>query len=144
MGAAVLFGTGLGSALLMWRANRMGDIQTIASVTGQVVIADWIFTGTAGMLQPVTGFWMIYLNHYPIHSLWVLGSLIGYVVAGLFWLPVVYFQMQLRDLAKEALRFSKPLSEKYKKIYACWFYSGWPAFIALIVVFYLMANQPNF
>lgn len=144
MGAAVLFGTGLGSALYMFRANYLGDIKIIAAVTGQVVIADWIFTGTAGILQPITGFLLIYLKGYPVLSFWVLGSLAGYVIAGLFWLPVVYFQIRLRDLARQALQDGTPLPSLYHKLYFYWFVFGWPAFIALVFVFYLMANQPVF
>lgn len=142
LGAAVLFGTGMGTALYMFIANRSGNLEIIYQATTRVVIADWLFTGTAGILQPITGFWMVYLQGYNVWSLWVLGSLGGYVIAGLFWLPVVYFQIRLRDLVKQAIGKSQPLCQQYKRFYRLWFAFGWPAFIALIVVFYLMINRP--
>ena len=144
LGAAVLFGTGMGSALYMFIANRSGHIETIYQATKRVVIADWLFTGTAGLIQPITGFWMAYLKGYPIDSFWIMGSLTGYVIAGVFWLPVVYFQIRLRDLAKTALDTNQPLDMIYRVYFKLWFAFGWPAFIALIIVFYLMANMPTF
>lgn len=142
VGAAVLFGTGMGTALYMFMANQSKNTEIIYQATARVVIADWLFTGTAAIVQPITGLWMVYLKGYPIWSLWVMGSIAGYIIAGIFWLPVVYFQMRCRDLAKEALDNDQPLNKIYKRFYGAWFAFGWPAFIALVVVFYLMANKP--
>lgn len=142
IGAAVLFGTGMGSALYMFIANRSGNLEVIYQASAKVVIADWLFTGTSGVLQPITGFWMVYLKGYDPWSLWVIGSVSGYIIAGLFWLPVVYFQIRLRNLAKSAIEKGQPLCAQYHKLYRLWFAFGWPAFIALVIVFYLMANKP--
>lgn len=144
VGAAFLFGTGLGTALYMLLANRSQNIAIIAQATALVVKADWIFTGVWGVLQPITGVALLYLKGYSFTAFWVMGSITGYVIAGAFWLPVVYFQIQLRNMAFQALHAGTDLPPRYYRLYRYWFLCGWPAFISLVIVFYLMANGPSF
>lgn len=140
--AAVLFGTGIGTAFYMFYVNRQQDTQLIAYATKQVVFADWVFTGTSGVVQLITGLLLVHLRGYSFFSLWVLGSMIGYCVAGACWFPVVYLQIRCRDLAFEALRLNQPLTLQYHRYYKTWWILGIPAFLSLLVVFYLMANKP--
>lgn len=140
LGAAFLFGAGLGTALYMLLANRTQNVATIVHATALVVKADWIFTGVWGILQPITGGALIYLKEYPINTFWIMGSLAGYLIAGGFWLPVVYFQIQLRNMAFQSLKANCNLPPRYYRLYRYWFLCGWPAFVSLVVVFYLMAN----
>ncbi len=140
--ASVLFGTGLGTAFYMLAVNYQRDINLIVKATREVVIADCFFTTTSGVIQAMTGFLLIYLKGYSLLNLWVLGSIIGYVIAGICWLPVVWLQIQCRNLATLALNNHEPLSEKYKKYFRIWVLLGIPAFFALICVFYLMTNKP--
>lgn len=142
IGAAVLFGTGLGTALYMVMANRTKDVAIIAKAATNVVNADWIFTGTAAVLQPITGFAMVYLKGYSLTAFWVWGSVSGYMIAGLFWLPVVYMQIRLRDMAIVAMKSGQPLPPRYYRIFRYWIFCGFPAFISLIGVFFLMVNGP--
>jgi uncharacterized membrane protein len=143
IGAAVLFGTGMGTALYMYLANRSGNVQVIAKTTAQVVKADWLFTGTAAIIQPITGLWLAYIKHYPMGAYWIWGSMLGYVIAGVFWLPVVYWQIQLRNMATQALANNQPLPKRYTVLFRYWFYCGWPAFLSLVAVLFLMANGPE-
>ncbi|RVC74957.1 DUF2269 family protein, partial [Mesorhizobium sp. M2A.F.Ca.ET.046.02.1.1] len=55
IGAAVLLGTGAGIAFFMLLAHRTGSAATIAAVARIVVIADFLFTATAVIAQPITG-----------------------------------------------------------------------------------------
>ena len=141
--AAVLFATGIGTAFYMLYANFQKDIQLIAEVTRQVVIADALFTGISGIIQPATGFAMVYLKGYSLLSLWLLGSIIGYGVAGACWLPVVYLQIRCRDLAFTALNTRTPLPPLYYRYFKSWCLLGIPAFLALTVTFFLMTNRPG-
>ncbi len=141
--AAVLFGTGLGTAFYMFYVNQQKNITLIAKATAAVVVADWFFTATSGVIQAITGFVLVYLKGYPLFSLWVLGSVVGYVIAGIFWLPVVWLQMRCRDLAFAASVNNTPLPAEYRRYFKIWWLLGIPAFIALIGVFYLMANKPE-
>ena len=104
LSSTFLFGTGIGSAWYMLFANVSRDVRAIAVVSKYVVIADWLFTATTAILQPATGFYMIHLAGYPLHSKWIMWSLTLYVLAGACWLPVVWLQMRLRDIAAEAVR----------------------------------------
>ena len=142
-GAAVLFGTGMGTALYMVTANRSQNIAFMAKATRLVVKADWIFTGTAGLLQPITGILLVYLKGYSFGDFWVWGSMLGYLIAGGFWLPVVYFQITLGKIAETAVQKNTPLPARYHTLYRAWFWCGWPAFLSLIAVFFLMSTGPT-
>lgn len=141
--AAVLFGTGLGTAFYMFYVNQQKNVALIAKATAAVVVADWLFTATSGVIQAITGFILVYLKGYSLLSLWVLGSILGYVIAGICWLPVVWLQMRCRDLAFASSVDNTPLSTKYRRYFRIWSLLGIPAFLALIGVFYLMTNKPE-
>lgn len=140
--AAILFGTGLGTAFYMLYVNQQKNVALIAKATTEVVIADWLFTGTSGVIQAVTGFILIYLAGFSFYSFWVWGSILGYVVAGICWLPVVWLQIRCRDIALLASKNKTQLPREYQRYYRVWWLLGIPAFMALVVVFYLMTNKP--
>ena len=139
--ASILFGTGLGTAFYMWHINQKQDIRLIAAATRQVVIADWLFTGTSGVIQAITGVIMVLLKGYSLYALWVMGSILGYLVAGACWLPVVWLQMRCRDLAYHSLETHQPLSAQYHRYFTYWWWLGIPAFLSLVLVFFLMSNR---
>jgi uncharacterized membrane protein len=145
LGASVLFGTGLGIAFFMFMANRTGHAGVIAIVARFVVIADLIFTATAVVVQPISGValaWAIGLS--PLDEPWIVLSLLLYVLVGLCWLPVVFIQMRMRNLANDAAINSKPLPDAYRRLSRIWFWLGWPAFAGVIAIFALMVWQPRF
>lgn len=143
LSATLLFGTGLGSAFYMWRAHRSNDTAAIAMVARNVVLADWIFTTPAVVLQPLTGFAMMWLAGYSWHAPWILGALLLYLVAAACWLPVVWLQIRIRDLAQAVHAAALPLTDDYRRHFKVWFALGWPAFIAVLLTFYLMVGKPN-
>lgn len=143
LGAAVLFGTGAGIAFFMVMAVRTRDPRIIAHVAGIVVIADTIFTATAVILQPLTGYALARIIGWPLSEGWILLSLGLYVVTGLFWLPVVWIQIRLRNLAREAAKNQTPLTPDFDRLYRIWFASGFPAFFAVIGIFWLMLTKPT-
>ncbi len=140
--STILFGTGIGTACVLLFAYRTKDVRVIAAATRYVVLADWIFTATSGVMQPLTGFWMAHLAGYSLTSFWMMGSIVGYIIAGCSWLPVVFLQIKMRDLAQFANKFNTPLPRHFYRYFRYWFILGWPAFISLIIVFYLMTNKP--
>jgi uncharacterized membrane protein len=143
LSATLLFGTGLGTAFFMWRAHQGGDVRAIATVSRNVVLADWWFTTPAVILQPLTGFAMLYLVGLDWRLGWVLASLVLYLVAGACWLPVVAIQMRVADLAAVSARSGTPLPAAYFRLMRWWFALGWPAFIAVLLVFWLMVAKPD-
>lgn len=142
LSSTILFGTGIGTACTMLYAHQTKNVAVIAATSRYVVLADWIFTGTSGFIQPLTGLWMVYLVGYTWTSLWILGSIIGYTIAACCWFPVVYLQIKMRDFAIEAEQNNTPLPSIYFRYFRYWFCLGWPAFISLIIVFYLMTSKP--
>ena len=142
LGAAVLFGTGLGIAFFQWMAHRTHDAATIAATARIVVIADATFTLTAVVLQPLTGYGLARALGLPLGEPWIATSLALYVVVGCCWLPVVWIQLRLRDLAIGAMRERRALSTDYDRLFRIWFGLGWPAFIGVIAIFALMIWKP--
>jgi uncharacterized membrane protein len=142
LSATILFGTGIGSAFYLFMANREKNVASIAFATTHVVIADWLFTAPAVIIQLVTGLWLIHLTGYALTDRWVLWGLALYFFAGACWLPVVWIQIKMRDMAKAALASGKPLPEAYWTMDRWWIVAGSLAFPAVIVVFYLMVAKP--
>lgn len=143
LGATVLFGTGAGIAFFMVMAERTRDPRTIAAVAGIVVVADTVFTATAVVLQPMTGYALARSVGWPLDEGWIVLSLALYVFTGLFWLPVVWIQIRLRDLAKRAAAEGAPLPLAFDRLYRIWFVFGFPAFFAVIAIFWLMLTKPD-
>jgi uncharacterized membrane protein len=120
-----------------------GDTRIIAHTAGVVVIADTVFTATAVIVQPITGGMLALLAGYPILRGWIGLSLILYVIAGAFWLPVVWMQLRMRDLARAAVAQSAPLPSAYHRLWRLWFAFGFPAFAAVLGIIWLMVAKPN-
>ena len=143
IGAAVLLGTGAGIAFFQLMAYRTGNAATIAAVTRIVVIADFLFTATAVVVQPITGAALAWLDGYPLGEGWIVLSLALYLLTGGFWLPVVCMQIQMRDLALAAARAAQPLPRQYHRLFRIWFVFGFPAFGAVLAIFWLMMTRPT-
>ncbi|MEI8699826.1 MAG: DUF2269 family protein [Mesorhizobium sp.] len=142
IGASVLLGTGAGIAFFMLLAHRTGNTATIAAVARIVVIADFLFTATAVVAQPITGVALAWQAGYPLSEGWIVLSIALYIVTGVFWLPVVWMQMKMRDLASEAAKAGAPLPAQYVRLFWLWFAFGFPAFAAVLGIFWLMIARP--
>ena len=134
--AFLLFGTGLGTAFHMYIACRSGDVAGIARVTRQ------IFTTPSGVLQPITGLWLISLAGYDFTEPWLLLSLLLYALAGAAWLVVVKLQLDMPRLATTTLQEGAPLPGAFRRAFALWVRLGWVGFASLIGVFVLMVAKP--
>lgn len=143
VGAAVLLGTGAGIAFFLLMAHLGGKPAVIAGVARIVVIADFLFTASAVVVQPVTGVLLAKTVGYSLLQGWIFWSIVLYVITGLFWLPVVWIQMRLRDLAVAAEKQSTPLTSDYHKLFRIWFAFGFPAFAAVLAIFWLMIARPD-
>ena len=143
IGATVLLGTGAGIAFFMLMAHRTGDARIIAHVAGIVVIADTLFTASAVILQPITGVALANLAGWPLSEGWIGLSLLLYVVTGLFWLPVVWMQWRMRNLARAAAAAGTSLPPEYHRLFRLWCACGFAAFAAVIGIVWLMVAKPN-
>jgi uncharacterized membrane protein len=142
LSSTFLFGTGIGSAFYMLFTSLSRDVRAIAVVSRFVVLADWIFTTSTIVIQPLTGFYMIYLAGYPLTSRWIMLSIGLYLVAGACWLPVVWIQLKMRDMAQIAAREQTDLPALFWRYLRIWVALGIPAFIAMVAVFWLMVAKP--
>ncbi len=142
IGAAVLLGTGAGIAFFMLLAHRDGRPQVVAGVARIVVIADFLFTATAVIAQPLTGIWLALHAGYALSEGWILLSVALYLFTGAFWLPVVWMQIHMRNLATAAATADAPLPDEYYRLFRLWFAFGFPAFAAVLAIFWLMIQRP--
>ncbi|MFC7398295.1 DUF2269 family protein [Chelatococcus sp. GCM10030263] len=144
VGAAVLLGTGAGIAFFMLMAHLTGEAVKVAAVARIVVIADFVFTATAVVAQPITGVALAWTVGYSLTEGWIVLSILLYLLTGAFWLPVVWMQMRMRDLAERAAAEGKPLPAAYHRLFWTWFAFGFPAFAAVLGILWLMIARPSF
>jgi uncharacterized membrane protein len=144
IGATVLLGTGAGIEFFMLRAHLTRDAFVIAGVARIVVTADFVFTATAVVVQPVTGYLLARFLGYPIFDGWIALSLMLYGLTGAFWIPVVFMQIRMRDLAETAVREGTTLPRRYHRLFWVWFAFGFPAFAAVLGILWLMTSRPVF
>ena len=144
LSGAVLFGTGAGIAFFMLRAHATKDPRTVASVGRIVVLADFVFTASAVVVQPISGLALIYLQGYALTEPWLMAAYALYVLIGACWLPVVWFQWRMVKLAEGAVAAGTPLPPVYHRLFRAWFILGWPAFAGVIGIYALMVAKPVF
>ncbi len=121
IGATVLLGTGAGIAFFMLMAHRTGEAVQIAAVARIVVVADFLFTATAVVAQPITGIALAWHVGYSLTDGWIVLSILLYIVTGCFWLPVVWMQLRMRDLAEAAASKGLTLPPAYHRLFWGWF-----------------------
>jgi uncharacterized membrane protein len=142
LSSTVLFGTGLGSAYYMFFVSLTGDARAAAAVMRYVVRADWWFTTPTIIFQPLSGFYLAQLAGYPLTTAWIAYSVALYLLALACWLPVVWIQVRMRDLACQAALEARALPARYRYFLRWWIALGTVAFFAFVAVFYLMVAKP--
>ncbi len=144
LSSTFLFGTGVGTAFYLLFISRTRDPRTVAAVARLVVIADWIFTTTTIIFQPASGLYLAHRLGVPLTTPWLYWSIVLFVIAALCWLPVVWLQMRLRDMAQAAAEAGQPLPLRYDGYLGIWAALGVPALFSFLVIFYLMTAKPAF
>ncbi|MBL4627453.1 MAG: DUF2269 domain-containing protein [Roseicyclus sp.] len=142
LSSTVLFGTGIGTAFQMVWVMRRADPHQVHGVASGVVIADWLFTLPAGVIQPATGLWLVVLTGWSLSEPFLLLTYGLYTLAFVCWVPVVRLQIRIRDMAAIAAKANTPLPPEAIRAFRIWLALGWPAFIALTFVFWLMVTKP--
>src|SRR5687767_13430334 len=102
LSSTVLFGTGIGSAFYFLCASLRGDPRSIWLVARYVVIADWVFTTPAVIVQPLSGWYLASVAGFPLSAPWIAWSIALYVVAGACWLAVLWMQIRMGEMARMA------------------------------------------
>jgi len=143
LSATLLFGTGLGTAFHGFLAFRSRDARVVAAVGRSVVLADWLFTTPAVIVQPATGIAMAHMNGLPLATGWIALTFALYALVGVCWLPVVWLQIELRKMGRASELSGAPLPGRYFRFLLYWFLLGWPAFIGVLAIFYLMVFKPD-
>mgnify|MGYP001267642731 CR=1 FL=1 len=144
LSAAVLFGTGAGIAFFMLVAHRTGRVEIIAATARIVVLADFVFTTPAVIIQPLSGFALVMARGYSPFEPWLLAAYGLYALIGACWLPVVAIQLSIRRLTEAAAARGEPLPPDYHRLFRRWFILGWPAFAGVLGLYWLMVVRPSF
>jgi uncharacterized membrane protein len=142
LSSVVLVGTGFGSAYYMYFTNRSKDLGAQAIVAALVVRADGWFTSPTVILQPATGLLLAHMAGLPLSTPWLMASLVLFVLAGACWLPVVWLQIRMAAMVKEAMRAESELPNLFWRYARWWEWLGYPAFLAMVAAFYLMIAKP--
>ena len=143
LSAAVLFGTGLGIAFFMLRGRFDDHPAARFFAARNTVLADYLFTAPAVLVQPASGLWLILNGGYRWDESWLLASYGFYALAGACWLPVVWIQIRLKKMAAASMMSGSPPPPAFDRLLRVWFVLGWPAFLGLVVVYFLMVAKPG-
>lgn len=141
LSSTLMFGTGVGTVFYKMMVCRTGNLQAMAIVLRYVVLADWLFTLPSVIIQPLTGFAMVYRANWPLSSPWLFYSILLYLLAAACWLPAVWIQIKLRDMVKIALESDQPLSKRFYVYERAWLALGFPSFFAMLTIFWLMVSK---
>lgn len=98
---------------------------------------------TAAVVQPASGLLLAYLAGWPLNAPWLALSIGLFVLTGVLWLPVVWLQLRMAAMAAAAREGTGVLAAAYWRYTRWWEALGYPAFIAMIAVFYLMVAKPS-
>ena len=140
--SCILLGTGIGIAFFMFRSYFTDNINEKFFAVRNTVLADYIFTFPAVILQPVSGIWLVWKIGYEWSVFWLVSTYFLFAVIGFCWLPVVWIQIQLRRIIQHSMETKTELPKKYNRLMKIWFLFGWPAFFSLLLIFYLMVAKP--
>lgn len=126
----------------MFRSMFTNDLHEKLYTARNTVLADYIFTFPAVIIQPFSGIALIHLAGYNWTDFWLSATYVIYIFSAICWLPVVWTQIQLKIMLAHALETNTELPRRYHKLFRIWFLLGWPAFLGLVIVFYLMVAKP--
>ena len=143
LSSVLMVGTGFGSAFYMFFANRSGSVAAQAVVSRLVVRADWWFTTPAVIFQPLSGLWLVQQAGWSWSSPWLMLTLGLYALAGICWVPVVLLQVDMAKMAQAAAAQQSALPTAYWQKAAMWERLGYPAFLAMLGVYFLMVYKPT-
>ena len=141
LSSVIVAGTGIGIAFFMFMANRSSNLIALTITARHVVLADWIFTAPAVVVQFLSGLLLMIKLGYSFTSTWFLLVFSLFIFIGMCWVPVVGIQYKLKALAESSLDSGK-LDPKFTKMMRLWTVLGVPAFISIIVIFWLMIFKP--
>ena len=136
LSATILFGTGIGTAFFMLKAYLSNNDEAMAVTTRNVVIADWLFTTPAVVIQLVSGIWLTARLGIPFESEWFFTVISLFVFVGICWLPVVRIQIRIRNLITSGAG-----RDAYAGLMKVWLALGIPAFLSVLILFYLMVSK---
>jgi uncharacterized membrane protein len=142
LSSVALVGVGFGSAFYLYFTNRTRNVAAIAEVSRLVVRADWWFTTPTVVIQPVSGFVLASLAGYTLTETWLLATYVLFILAGAWWLPVVWLQIQMAKMARIAADNHGELPERYWRYARRWERLGMLAFPAMLIVYGLMVHKP--
>lgn len=142
LSAAVLLGTGAGIAYFMFTACISRNIEALRVVARYVILADWMFTATAVLMQPLTGVWMMLERGWSFTSGWFIATVVLYIAVGACWIPVVFLQYRMAHLAREASSYAA-LGAKFRRAFYWWVCLGILAFTLVLALYALMIFKPG-
>ena len=141
LSSTFLFGTGVGTAFYLFFISRTRDARVVAVVARHVVIADWLFTATTIVFQPASGLYLAHRLSIPLGTPWLYWSIVLFLIAAACWLPVVWLQMRLRDVAIAAAGQGRELPARYARLLGTWTALGVPALVSFLAIFYMMVAR---
>lgn len=138
IGMVLLLGAGGGSAYYKYMTDRYGSLDSIVLMNRHIVLADWLFTTPAVIIQPISGMILASMLQIPLSQLWLKLSILLYLFSVVLWLVAVYLQIKMKKLALQAQQNNSPLPSLYTRYARIWFWIGFPSFLSMMAIVGLM------
>ena len=142
LSASVLFGTRLGGAFYLWRADRGGDMAVIGSVASNVVVAEALVITPAVIVQLGTGLALAQTLGLPLATPWLAGGLALFAAIGVVWVPLVWLELRIARLAAGQADGVGRGPAPWARHMRLWHALEWPVLALVIGIFALMVFRP--
>ncbi len=143
LAAVVFVGNIITAAFWKVRADRSGNLETIAITARSLLQADYTFTAPGIVVLLVTGIWMVGLSDWArFQEPWLGGSFVLLIITGVIWLAVLLPQQRrMVRLAQEGAD-AGALGPEYRRAGRIWSMFGGIATLLPILILFLMVFKP--
>ncbi len=144
LAAVVFVGNIITAAFWKTRADRSGNLETIAITARSLLQADYVFTAPGIVVLLATGIWMVGLSDWArFQEPWLGGSFVLLIITGVIWLAVLLPQQRrMVRLAQEGAD-AGVLGPEYRRAGRIWSMFGGIATLLPILILFLMVFKPG-
>jgi uncharacterized membrane protein len=142
IGATVLLGCAIGIGYAVLSSTRHKTVAEIASVADGIALASLIFTATAILVQPTSGYLLAQSAGWPLTAGWVLMSIGLYGIGGAIWFFGLRQQSRARQIAITSRDTGTDLPGAYHRLQQTFAICASATFAAVLAILWLMITKP--
>jgi uncharacterized membrane protein len=135
--SAALLISSIGYSYIIWRDRRSPRVSAI--ISNRIQTQTWLVIMPSALLQMATGFTMIGLQEEDMSQLWIVGSIIGFIIFIASWFSFIYFLLLAQQVPVNAASSGSMSRYKFFRRAQTLMLSATAA--ALLCMIFFMANK---